>query len=92
MAAAVAVLAGGPAFQTAAVHAASEPAQAWYVPLSERHAQLAELVALGMTNAEIAARLVISERTTKKHVQDVVRELELANRAEIGDWVPAHRP
>jgi len=38
-------------------------------PLSRREREVAELVAHGMTNREIAERLFISERTAEGHVQ-----------------------
>ena len=56
-------------------------------PLSPREAQVAGLVASGMTNAEIAARLVISVRTVQGHVENILRKLEFGSRSQVAAWV-----
>ena len=45
------------------------------VQLSRREREVAELVAAGHTNREIAARLFISERTVEGHVQQINNKL-----------------
>jgi DNA-binding CsgD family transcriptional regulator len=52
-------------------------------PLSPRERQIAALVADGLSNREIAARLVISERTAQNHVQHILGKLRFSNRAQI---------
>jgi DNA-binding CsgD family transcriptional regulator/tetratricopeptide (TPR) repeat protein len=56
-------------------------------PLSAREEQVASLVAEGLTNRQIADRLVISERTAQNHVQHVLTKLGLSNRAQIAAWM-----
>ena len=56
-------------------------------PLSAREQQVAALVAEGLTNRQIAERLVISERTAQNHVQHVLTKLDLSNRAQIAAWM-----
>jgi DNA-binding NarL/FixJ family response regulator len=51
-------------------------------PLSERQLTVLQLVARGLQNKEIAARLGISERTAKFHVETVLRKLGATNRTE----------
>jgi len=51
-------------------------------PLSEREVQVLRLVAQGMTNKEIADRLVVSERTVRAHVSNILNKLHLANRTQ----------
>lgn len=51
--------------------------------LTERELQVAELVAAGMKNREIAKRLVISQRTAENHVARLLRKLELGSRKEL---------
>ena len=56
-------------------------------PLSAREQEVAALVAEGLSNRQIAERLVISERTAQNHVQHVLTKLDLSNRAQIAAWV-----
>ena len=44
---------------------------------------MAELVAEGQTNAQIAARLHLSESTVEKHVSRVLGKLGLSSRAGV---------
>jgi DNA-binding CsgD family transcriptional regulator len=55
-------------------------------PLSPREREVAELVAAGLSNREIAAALVISERTAQNHVQHILAKLGFANRAQVAAW------
>jgi transcriptional regulator EpsA len=50
--------------------------------LSAREAQVISLVRDGMTNQQIAEVLTLSPLTVKNHVQNILRKLECANRAE----------
>ena len=56
-------------------------------PLSRRERQVAELVADGLTNREIAERLVISERTAEYHVEQIRNKLGFHSRREIAAWL-----
>jgi DNA-binding CsgD family transcriptional regulator len=51
--------------------------------LTEREAEVAELIASGMSNAEIAERLVLSTKTVGHHVSAVLGKLGARRRAEV---------
>jgi non-specific serine/threonine protein kinase len=55
--------------------------------LSRREREVAELVAQGMTNAEIADRLTITLRTAEAHVEHIRNKLGFHSRVQIGAWV-----
>jgi predicted ATPase/DNA-binding CsgD family transcriptional regulator len=63
----------------------SRLAQPWY-PLSAREYAVATLVADGLTNREIAARLVLSPKTVSAHVEHILAKLGAGRRAEIAAW------
>lgn len=54
--------------------------------LSPREIEVLRLVAQGRTNREIAAALVISERTAVNHVSHIFEKLGVAHRAEAVGW------
>jgi len=51
-------------------------------PLTERELDILKLVAQGLSNQEIAEELVISERTVRTHVSNILSKLHLANRTQ----------
>lgn len=52
------------------------------VPLSTREYDVLELLALGLSNQEIANSLTISERTARKHVSNILDKLHVSNRTQ----------
>lgn len=61
--------------------------------LTPTERQVAELVGQGLTNPQIAARLLVSRDTVKGHVSAALRKLGVANRTESPPRSPdTHRP
>lgn len=58
-------------------------------PLTAREREIAVLVASGMRNGDIAARLVISRRTVDGHVARILGKLNFTSRSQIAAWVAA---
>jgi predicted ATPase/DNA-binding CsgD family transcriptional regulator len=57
--------------------------------LSRREKQVADLVADGLTNREIAERLFVSERTAEYHVEQIRNKLGFHSRRDIAAWLRA---
>src|SRR5215203_1000198 len=55
--------------------------------LTRRELEIAELVARGLTNRQIAEELVISEHTAATHVRRILKKLGLQSRTQITTWV-----
>ncbi|MDQ3954229.1 MAG: LuxR C-terminal-related transcriptional regulator [Actinomycetota bacterium] len=59
--------------------------------LTLREREVADLVAQGLTNREIAKQLFLSERTAQNHVQHILTKLDLSNRSQIAVWATRTR-
>ena len=53
--------------------------------------EVAQLVARGLTNREIAAELVLSSCTIDSHVQHILTKLDFNSRSQIAGWVVSRR-
>jgi DNA-binding CsgD family transcriptional regulator len=54
--------------------------------LSERELEIIELVATGLTNQEIAQKLMISKRTVDNHVSNIFTKTGAKNRVALLNW------
>jgi predicted ATPase/DNA-binding CsgD family transcriptional regulator len=63
------------------------PGHAGPGPLGKREAEVARLVADGLTNKQIGTRLFISERTVDSHVRSILNKLGFSSRAQIAAWI-----
>jgi DNA-binding NarL/FixJ family response regulator len=59
-------------------------------PLTPREREVAVLIAQGMSNREIATRLVVAERTAEGHVQSILNKLGVSSRTQIAVWAVEH--
>jgi DNA-binding CsgD family transcriptional regulator len=58
--------------------------------LTAREQEVAALIGLGLSNVEIAERLIVSERTVESHTAHIYAKLALASRSQITAWAIAH--
>ena len=56
--------------------------QAASAGLTRRESEVVRLVAVGLTNREIASRLYLSPRTVDMHVRNILRKLDSRSRAD----------
>ncbi|MFD2279064.1 response regulator [Streptomyces lusitanus] len=58
--------------------------------LTEREREVLGLIADGRANREIARALVLSEKTVKTHVSNILMKLDLADRTQAALWAVRH--
>ena len=59
--------------------------------LTQREREVAALVAQGLTNGQIAERLVITQRTVAAHIEHILNKLGFSSRTQVGVWAAEHR-
>jgi DNA-binding NarL/FixJ family response regulator len=76
----------GPAVAARVLSYLTRPLSAYdhavFPELSEREREVLDLLARGLSNGEIASRLVVSPKTVRNHVSNVFSKLQVADRAE----------
>ena len=55
--------------------------------LTRREKEIAALVAAGLGNREIAARLFLSKRTVDSHMEHIFTKLGFSSRTQLASWV-----
>jgi predicted ATPase/DNA-binding CsgD family transcriptional regulator len=60
--------------------------------LTRREREVAALIAEGLSNREIAARLVVAQRTAEGHVENILSKLGFTSRAQVAGWLTAQGP
>jgi predicted ATPase/DNA-binding CsgD family transcriptional regulator len=56
-------------------------------PLAKREFEVARLIAEGLSNKQIGARLLVSEATVATHIRSIMNKLGLNSRVQIAGWV-----
>jgi DNA-binding CsgD family transcriptional regulator len=59
--------------------------------LTARQAEVAALVAEGLTNRQLAERLGITERSAESHLERIRLRLGFSSRAQLAVWYVAHQ-
>jgi DNA-binding CsgD family transcriptional regulator len=59
--------------------------------LTRREQEIAELVARGMSNKDIAATLVIGRRTVETHVENILVKLGFTSRTQVASWLATRK-
>jgi len=60
--------------------------------LTRREQEIAALITLGLSNKQIAAKLVVSERTAEYHILNILNKLGFDSRTQIASWATANQP
>ncbi len=58
--------------------------------LSNREAEVAELVTRGLSNKEVANQLFVTEKTVKFHLTNIYKKMNLKSRAQLIVWCMPH--
>ncbi len=66
------------------------PVQKELQGLTEREREVLDFIASGLTNREIAEKMVISEKTVKTHVSNLLDKLDLEDRTRAAIWALKH--
>ncbi|WP_018545888.1 response regulator [Streptomyces sp. LaPpAH-108] len=68
----------------------TNPGQGRGGSLTDREREVLSLIADGRSNREIARALVLSEKTVKTHVSNILMKLDLADRTQAALWAVRH--
>jgi non-specific serine/threonine protein kinase len=74
----------------AAARATSTTSAAARAVLTARECEVAALVGRGMSNRQIAEKLVITRRTVAAHVGHILDKLGFTSRTQVGIWATEH--
>ena len=58
--------------------------------LSNREAEVAELVSKGLSNKEVANQLFVTEKTVKFHLTNIYKKMNVKSRAQLIVWCLPH--
>jgi DNA-binding NarL/FixJ family response regulator len=71
---------------------ATTPPTGSAAPLTRRELEVARLIVRGMSNKDIATRLVVAQRTAESHVEHILVKLGFTSRAQIAAWAAEEHP
>ncbi|MEU4219892.1 helix-turn-helix transcriptional regulator, partial [Actinoplanes sp. NPDC026623] len=79
-----------PRTETPAAPPAADPRLA-DLGLTRREREVIKLVGQGLSNREIATRLVVAQRTAEGHVENILSKLGFTSRAQVAGWLAERR-
>jgi predicted ATPase/DNA-binding CsgD family transcriptional regulator len=68
----------------------STPRRALPALLTPREREIAALVGAGLSNRQIADRLIISQATAARHIANIFRKLLITSRTQLAEWAERH--
>jgi DNA-binding NarL/FixJ family response regulator len=90
LAAAIREAAGGAAFQTFGARSATDETAAKSVGITDSELRVLRAIAEGLSNKQIAEKLVVTEQTVKFHLTNIYRKLDVSNRTEAARYAYQH--
>ena len=77
--------------QPAPALAATPPRPAYPDGLTEREVDVLRLVVLGLTDAQVADKLVLSPRTVQRHLRSIYNKISVNSRSAASRYVVEHK-
>lgn len=90
LAAAIREAASGAAFQTFGARSATDETAAKSVGITDSELRVLRAIAEGLSNKQIAEKLVVTEQTVKFHLTNIYRKLDVSNRTEAARYAYQH--
>jgi len=78
------------AIETFALAVKQAPSETYPAALTPREVEVLRLIALGLTDAQVADKLVVSTRTVNSHLRSIYGKLGVTSRSAAGRFATEH--